>query len=141
MRRGALLLAIAVASCSKPAPEQAAPTGPSVSAGGLSLVSASIALPDDPAHFPPGPGAELAEARCTACHSASMPLTQPAMDAEKWGGVIKKMRETYGATVEDAEVPILTAYLARISGGAGGSATTGGPADAHGRPSSQAAKR
>lgn len=102
-----------------PAPVAPPPPPPSITAGGFTLVSASIELPEDPSHFE-GPHAELLESRCTACHSASMVQVQPPMNAEKWTGIVKKMRETYGAQLDDADAATIVTSLAAPTPAAAG---------------------
>ncbi len=91
------------------------PPGPAtVSDGRLTLTSATLEPPEDASHFPAGPGAELVEAQCTTCHSASMALVQPRLDEARWSGIVEKMRTVYKAPVADADVAPIAAYLARM---------------------------
>jgi hypothetical protein len=62
-----------------------------------------------------GPKADTINADCTACHSASMTLTQPALSPEAWAGVVHKMRDVYHAPVPEEDVPAILAYLAHLS--------------------------
>lgn len=71
-----------------------------------------ITLPDDEAQFV-GADADLLNGNCTACHSPSMILYQPRMDAAHWAESVKKMRETYKAPIEDSDAALLPAALAR----------------------------
>lgn len=81
----------------------------------VKLVSASITLPGDAATLPAGPHVDLVTARCTACHSAEMILTQPALPPAQWQAEIAKMREVYRAPVPAREEPALLAYLTALS--------------------------
>lgn len=113
----ALLLAILGApmdrrAASPPTPIAAPP--PSVAVGGVTLASARIALPDDTEVLPAGPHAELVNARCTACHSAAMILSQPPLSAEQWTAEVTKMREAYHAPVPAADTPAIVAYLSQL---------------------------
>lgn len=93
------------------------PPGPSsVAAGGIALTSTAIDLPDDAAAYPDGPHADVINANCTSCHSASMALAQPPLSAEQWKGEVSKMRETYKAPVPASAVDDIVAYLAAMSG-------------------------
>ena len=87
------------------------PVPSSVSIGGLTLTSTNINLPDDAATYPDGPHADVVNANCTACHSASMALTQPALSADQWKAEVTKMREIYKAPVAERDVPGIVAYL------------------------------
>lgn len=91
------------------APPAIPPT--SVTQAGFTLTSASIDLPADDARFPPGPGAEVADRVCTACHSASMVLTQPPLTSEQWTVEIKKMADTYKASITPEDGAAIHAYL------------------------------
>lgn len=99
-----------VAPTSAPAPES------SVNANGFTLTSARIALPEAHARFPDGPGADVVNANCTACHSADMALAQPPLTADQWKATVTKMREVYKAPVADADMPAILAYLAAMPG-------------------------
>lgn len=98
-----------------PAPAPAAPPA-SVSAGGVTLASTAIDLPGDEAAYPDGPHADLVNARCAACHSAAMVLTQPRLSAEQWAAEVTKMREVYKAPVAEAETAAIVAYLTALPG-------------------------
>lgn len=88
----------------------------SVSAGGFTLASASINLPVADVQFPDGPHADMVNANCTPCHSASMALSQPPLSSDGWTATVKKMREIYHAPVADEDVPAIVAYLAAMPG-------------------------
>lgn len=89
----------------------AAPPPPSVSANGFSLASTFVDLPTDEEQYPDGPHADIINANCTSCHSASMALTQPALSADQWKATVTKMREVYKAPVSEKEVDAIVAYL------------------------------
>lgn len=92
------------------------PPGPSAAeGGGITLTSTTIDLPDDDGTYPDGPHADVINANCTACHSASMALTQPPLSADQWKGEVTKMREIYMAPVPATAVPDIVAYLAAMS--------------------------
>lgn len=79
--------------------------------GGYALAD-SYELPDETAEFRPGPGVELAQANCTACHSADYINTQPPrMGPSFWEAEVKKMKKTYGAPIEDADLKGIADYL------------------------------
>lgn len=77
------------------------------------LKSVEISLPDDESAFT-GPDADLLNANCTGCHSASMVLYQPRMDAAHWAESVKKMREVYKAPIQEADAARLAEALARV---------------------------
>lgn len=78
------------------------------------MVSTSVDLPVDDAAYPDGPHADVINANCTSCHSASMALTQPALSADQWKATVTKMRETYKAPVAEKDVPAIVAYLSAM---------------------------
>ncbi|HEU0066040.1 MAG TPA: cytochrome c [Sphingomonas sp.] len=95
---------------------QAQPTKPGrVSAGGIVLRSTTTTLPEDDAGYPAGPHVDAMNQNCAACHSASMVLSQPRLSADQWKAEVAKMRETYKAPLDDADVPAILAYLEGVS--------------------------
>ncbi|WP_420138249.1 hypothetical protein [Sphingomonas sp.] len=92
-------------------PAQAPAPPSSVSARGFTLVSTNVDLPIDEATYPDGPHADIINANCTSCHSASMALTQPALSADQWKAIVTKMRETYHAPVAKTDIPAIVQYL------------------------------
>lgn len=68
-----------------------------VAAGGFTLASDSVDLPIEDQRYPDGPHADVINANCTACHSASRVLIQPPSSADQWKAEVTKMRETYKA--------------------------------------------
>ena len=88
---------VPISEMSEPAPAA------SVSARGFSLASTSVDLPADDATYPDGPHADVINANCTSCHSASMALTQPALSADQWKATVTKMREVYKAPVAEKD--------------------------------------
>lgn len=99
-----------------PAAAPAPPPAPSVSGGGFTLTSASIALPEDDPPYPDGPGADVMNANCTACHSAAMALTQPTLSQAQWTATVLKMRDTYKASIAQKDIPAIVRYLSTLNG-------------------------
>jgi hypothetical protein len=95
------------------AAEQQAPALSTVSAGGVTLRSVNVDFPDSDRRFE-GPGADVVNNNCLACHSAGMVLTQPRLSRAVWQGEVEKMRNTYQAPVEAADVPAIVDYLATL---------------------------
>lgn len=81
----------------------------------LTLKSTSVELPYDELAYPEGQGAEVMNANCASCHSASMVLLQPKLSREQWTGIVRKMRDVYRAPVADEDVPAIIDYLASLS--------------------------
>ena len=87
---------------------------PGVSGGGVTLKSASIALPSDPRQFAGGASADAMNANCLTCHSAGMVLNQPHLAKAEWEAEVGKMRKAYGAPIAEADVPAIVAYLTAL---------------------------
>jgi cytochrome c5 len=88
-----------------------------VTAAGISLHSVSADLPIGDVTFPGGAAADVMANNCTACHSAGMVLTQPALSRADWEGEVAKMRSIYKAPVATEDVPAIVAYLAALNPG------------------------
>ena len=102
-------------------PPPATPPPSSVSVGGFTLASTSVDLPIDETEYPDGPHADLINANCTACHSASMALNQPPLSKDQWTAEVTKMRETYKAPVAEKDLAGIVAYLTAMSARQSGS--------------------
>jgi len=81
----------------------------------FTLKSASIDLPDRGIQFS-GPGSDVVNSNCLACHSAGMVLYQPALSAAVWKAEAEKMIHMYKAPVDEKDVPAIVDYLTRIKG-------------------------
>ena len=76
----------------------------------------AVDLPTSGTLFPPGKGADIANAQCLICHSAGMVLRQPPLTQDEWAGEIKKMRNSFGAPLPADQVEVLAKYLRGIQG-------------------------
>ncbi len=83
-------------------------------AEGVTLRPVAVELPSSDRAFPAGPGAELVTNNCTACHSAGMILSQPALSEAEWKGEVTKMVRVYKAPVAETDTPGIVAYLAGL---------------------------
>jgi len=97
-------------------PAAPATASTSVTGGGMTLTSLAIDLPESDREFPPGPGVEVAQANCAACHSVGMVLNQPALSHATWETEVHKMIAVYKAPVSDDDAKTIVAYLDRIKG-------------------------
>ena len=61
--------------------------------------------------LPPGPGHDMAAAKCVSCHDATR-LKSPGYSREGWQRVVSQMMHI-GVTLTPEQVPVLTEYLAR----------------------------
>jgi hypothetical protein len=82
----------------------------------LVLKSTSVTLPDSSVMFPPGPGADVTNANCLACHSVGMVMNQPLLPRAAWEAEVNKMRNVFKAPVEASDVAAITDYLVSIKG-------------------------
>ncbi|MDJ0390955.1 cytochrome c [Roseomonas sp. E05] len=76
----------------------------------------SVELPSSDRTFPDGPGADLVNSNCLACHSASMVLSQPPLSLAAWTEEVNKMRNAFHAPVEASDVQAIAGYLASVVG-------------------------
>jgi hypothetical protein len=58
-----------------------------------------------------GAGEGLVQAYCTACHSLAPIVRHSGFTEEQWASEVQKMREVYGAPIDDATADQITAYL------------------------------
>jgi cytochrome c5 len=93
--------------------EQQAPAPSTISAGGVTLRSVNVDFPDRDRRFE-DPGADVVNNNCLACHSAGMVLTQPRLSRAVWQAEVEKMRSTYKAPVDAADVQAIVDYLATL---------------------------
>ena len=82
----------------------------------LTLKSVNVDLPAGDRMFPDGPGADVANDNCLACHSAGMVLNQPALPKAMWEAEVDKMRNIYKAPIDDRDVEAIIRYLISIKG-------------------------
>ncbi|MEO5820675.1 MAG: cytochrome c [Vicinamibacteraceae bacterium] len=80
-----------------------------------------MTLPPDTSRLRPSdlPGYAIAQQKCGICHSADYVSFQPPnMTQAQWTAETTKMRQAYGAPVDDQEIRSLGAYLAVAYGSA-----------------------
>jgi mono/diheme cytochrome c family protein len=76
----------------------------------------AITLPAPHGEFKTAPGSDLATGRCLTCHSAEYVYMQPPLSKTAWTAEVKKMKNAYGAPIDDAEVAPLVDYLVGQNG-------------------------
>jgi plastocyanin len=59
----------------------------------------------------PGRDADLVAANCTLCHTFKPIVTHDGFTPEQWAAEVQKMRELYGAPVDEATAARITTYL------------------------------
>ena len=119
MKTSALLLAAAGAAAAAgiawTAPKFAVLPEPMTSFRFVAAASAATyTLPGETASLRPGPGVEVAENNCKACHSADYLDIQPPKKGEAfWGAEVQKMIKVYHAPITEADAKTIADYLAR----------------------------
>ena len=107
-------------ACGRPAWPRAADSAPAtkepVKGPVPKWAKVSVELPASQTSFPPGDGADIANAQCLICHSAGMVLRQPPLTQDEWVGEINKMRNAFGAPLPADQVEALAKYLHSING-------------------------
>ena len=83
------------------------------SAQTFTFKSDSIDVPDRGVMFS-GPGSDVVNNNCLACHSAGMVLNQPALPAAAWKAEAEKMIHVYKAPVDEKDVAAIVEYLATL---------------------------
>ena len=66
--------------------------------------------------MPAGPNKNLYLSNCVVCHSQLYVLMQPPFSRKIWTAEVQKMKQSYGATIEDANIPPIVDYLVAIRG-------------------------
>jgi hypothetical protein len=111
-------MALVVSMAQPSAAAERQPMAPSsVSKGGVTLHSVNFTFPDPGRRFPGGSKADAINRNCLGCHSAGMVLTQPALSRSDWQSEVDKMRTSYKAPIDTADVPAIVNYLVALSGG------------------------
>lgn len=85
------------------------------------VVGEEIHLPQDVSRLraSPLPGYALAQQKCGICHSADYINYQPpGMNQQQWTAEVRKMQQSYGAPLDDADIARIGAYLAVTYGSA-----------------------
>ncbi len=78
-----------------------------------------IALPQDNTSYQPNdlPGYPLVLKNCLTCHSSQYVQTQPPRSPRRyWEATVHKMKDAFGAPVDDAEIPAIVDYLTKTYG-------------------------
>src|SRR3712207_355942 len=72
----------------------------------------TYSLPDETATFRAGPGSDVAQNNCLACHSADYIRMQPSGKGKAfWEGEVTKMINSYHAPVDAADAKTIVDYL------------------------------
>jgi mono/diheme cytochrome c family protein len=64
-----------------------------------------------------GPGRNIVETRCNACHSLDHGrMNSPFLTSDGWRAGVAKMRSIFGAGIDDAEAGAIVKYLTTTCG-------------------------
>lgn len=80
------------------------------------LKSVKLDLPDSDKMFPDGPGSDVINNNCIACHSAGMVLNQPSLSKQAWAAEVNKMINNYKAPIATEDVGAIVKYLTAFKG-------------------------
>jgi sulfite dehydrogenase (cytochrome) subunit B len=90
-------------------------TGTLLLSGAALLLGAEVAAADSGeagVHLKPGAGSALTSSRCIICHSLEyIPANAPAMDPAAWQKTVQKMRDRFGAPINEEEARTILSYL------------------------------
>lgn len=81
-----------------------------VAATKVNWQSVSVTVPG-PGGFYIGPNATLLNANCVTCHTAGFAERQPTLSLATWTAEVTKMKNAYGAPLQDADIPTIAKAL------------------------------
>ncbi len=114
-----LVVAVSMTSCTSKTDQGAGPAAPVDETPVSNAIE--IVLPVEDVEFRDSTlaGRQLAEQKCTICHSVDYIHYQPpGMDLEQWTGEVAKMHHSYGAPLSESDIKSIGAYLAVAYGSA-----------------------
>ena len=80
------------------------------------LKSLKLEVPTSNMMFPAGPGSDITNNNCLACHSADHVLNQPSLPKATWEEVVNKMINAYKAPITSKDAVEIVEYLTRTKG-------------------------
>jgi cytochrome c5 len=108
----ATAMTLSVALHSQQPPSSAAK--PAANAGSTQVHS--IVLPKYAPEIQPGPNVEVYSKDCLRCHTARYVSMQPRFPKSVWQSEVKKMVDAYGASIPEADQPLIVEYLVAVRG-------------------------
>ena len=76
------------------------------------LVAAPASAGEGDIKLKEGPGREVVEANCAACHSLDyIQMNSPFLDKTKWQATVKKMIDKLGAPIAEGDATTIIDYL------------------------------
>lgn len=77
------------------------------------LLLATPAGAQEAAALKPGPGQDVTQTVCGACHTTNyIAMNSPFLTAAAWTAEVAKMRTAFGAPMDDAQAAEIVKYLA-----------------------------
>jgi sulfite dehydrogenase (cytochrome) subunit B len=83
---------------------------------GIFAVDKGWKLPPENVKLDQAPGVEVITAQCALCHSLDYISIQPRLDRSAWMATITKMKDKYGAPIQEQSTNSLVDYLAKNYG-------------------------
>ncbi len=72
---------------------------------------------DESVRLKNGPGKDLVEANCVACHSLDyIQMNSPFLDKKGWEASVNKMIKVFGAPIKEEDVQKIVEYLSKYYG-------------------------
>ena len=79
--------------------------------GGL-VAGAAVARADPPVPLKPGPGGDISATACNTCHTSNyIVMNSTFLTPDGWKAEVTKMRNAFGASLDDETAAAITAYL------------------------------
>ena len=84
----------------------------------LAVVPAFANAEETPIKLKQGPGVDIVEGHCGACHSLDyIVMNSPFLDAAKWDAEVAKMINAFGAPIDAEDAKTISDYLKQNYGG------------------------
>ena len=80
------------------------------------LKSLKLEVPTSDMLLPAGPGSDVTNNNCLACHSADHMLNQPPLPKATWEEVVTKMINAYKAPITSKDAAVIVEYLTSTKG-------------------------
>ncbi len=81
------------------------------------LLAAVPARAEDAVELAAGPGKDVVETSCNACHSLDyIRMNSPFLTPDGWKAEVTKMRTAFSAPIDDAQADAILKYLAATYG-------------------------
>jgi mono/diheme cytochrome c family protein len=72
---------------------------------------------EKPVELKKAPGLDKVEGNCGACHSLDyIQMNSPYLDSKGWDAEVAKMRNVFGAPIDDADAKAIAEYLKKNYG-------------------------